>query len=138
MHGMSRVVTWLWTRRVNIVMSVIWLAMAALFSRFASYHYVESTRRIPPFERQQRAFQDRVDIKVLGTLIDQPIDDFVHDFNAYLDQQNASSARSNRVAGCDFALAGIIALISAGLQWREDLSRLARSRLISALIEDKQ
>jgi len=118
-------------RKGEAAVSVLWLVFAAVFFIFARFHYVESTKSLPPFEVTSRPLQEpesetRVKIKAAGSSLDQPLEDFARDFNAYLDEQNRSSAKANRVAACEFLIACVTALISAGLEWREDLPRLVK------------
>ena len=97
---------------------VIWLIFTFLFIFLAGYHWKVSTKVISHFQLSQRQFSNsassgiRVSMKVAGTDIDEPLANFVRDFNSYLDDYNKSGRRQNRIQACGYLLASLMAISS--------------------------
>ncbi|MGB2808603.1 MAG: hypothetical protein WBC22_12740 [Sedimentisphaerales bacterium] len=69
---------------------------------------------------------DRLDVipdskKEIGFDPDEPIRDFITNFNLYLKKHNESSCRQNIAAAYGYWLASIIAILSMILEWREEI-----------------
>ena len=56
--------------------------------------------------------------------IDQPINDFVRDFNKYLDEQNESNRSTNRRSAWAYFLASFTAFVSMMLEWRGNIPKI--------------
>jgi len=67
-----------------------------IFFLLAIIHFVKSTRKISNFEITSRPGSGTRSIGILGSNIDQPINNFVKDFNKYLKSYNNSSTWHNR------------------------------------------
>ena len=118
---------WRWVFSSHKTETIFWLVLAALYFCFALFHYIESTKSIPPFELPSRPLGEpesgvQVEIEAAGSPLDQPLQDFAHEFNAYLDEQNKSSSRANRSAACVLLLAFLTALLSAFREWRRSVT----------------
>lgn len=114
---------------VKWALSIIWLLLAALFFKFGRFHRGEAKKSIPPFQVTQRALQKPgsgvdFEIGIAGTPLDQPLEDFVRDFNEYLAELDESSRRANRTAALDFFIGSFMMLVSILLQWQDDLLRV--------------
>jgi len=99
-------------------LSIIWVVFAVLFFSLGCFYWQESKRTIPPFKLAERKLSRsdspvQVSIHAAGTPLDQPLEDFAVQFNAYLEEQNASSHRTNVRAACGCFLAAATALFSA-------------------------
>jgi type IV secretory pathway VirB6-like protein len=93
--------------------SWIWLGFAVVFAALGSYHFWASTQSTPPFEFQPRPITQipglQITMQIAG--IDQPLQDFTKEFNAYLRKQNASATLSNIASGWGYVVAFIAALL---------------------------
>lgn len=95
----------------------IWLIFAILFLLLGRAHIREAGREVPPFEVTLRPMDKpgsgvHAEIFIKGADIDQPINDFARDFNAYLKLQNESATTANERAAYGYFLALGTALIS--------------------------
>lgn len=118
---------------MTIGLSIIWVIFAALFFLLGCFYWQESKRMIPPFKLAERKYSSsdspiRVSILAAGTPLDQPLEDFAVQFNAYLEEQNSSSHKINRRAAYGYFLAGATALFSAFVSWRDVIATLLLNR----------
>ena len=104
---------------VKVSLSTIWLIFAVLFAVLSCFHFAASKTAIPPFERTQRPFEENLQIEMAGSGVDQPLDDFVNDFNGYLFVQNEESRKANLRTAFGYLLAALTALFSMALQSRQ-------------------
>jgi hypothetical protein len=95
-----------------IGISIIWLVFAVLFFVLGLYHWNVAKMDIPPFKLSERPGKDMGSIKILGADIDQPVKDFVDDFNKHLTNQNELSKKQNRRSAYGYWLAALTALVS--------------------------
>ena len=103
-------------------LSIIWIIFAVLFLLLGRFYWHESKRSIPPFKLAERKYfrsdsSIKVRIEAGGTPIDQPLEDFALQFNAYLEEKNSSSRKINRRAAYGYYLASTTALFSAFIEW---------------------
>ena len=82
----------------------VWLIFAAVFLYFGYVHWQMSRTSIRSFHFRGEAGSDPVTTQVLQ--------DFVKDFNNYLDITNKVEKQRNVVAAAGFLVAGFLALIS--------------------------
>jgi len=85
-----------------------------MFLILGIYHLKQSKHSMPPLKVKQRPFQQsdspiKVEIDVCGSPLDQPLQNFVDDFNKYLDSQNKSNSRANQLSACGYFLAALTA-----------------------------
>ncbi len=106
---------------MEIILSVIWLIFSVLFLVLGLYHFKLSKFNIAPFAVPERLGVIRDSVKKIGFDPDEPIRDFITNFNLYLNNHNRSSRRQNIAAACGYWLASIIAVISMILEWREEI-----------------
>jgi hypothetical protein len=96
---------------------IIWLIFALLFLALACFHWKASKQIIPPFKMSRRPLMHpdspvRVQVGIAGADIDKPLEDFVRDFNSFIDTNNKSSHRQNRIQACGYLLASLMAIFS--------------------------
>jgi hypothetical protein len=102
---------------VTIALVVIWLIFAGLFFWLGFRHWKQSNRFLPAFKVKPRPFQQPGScitgtVDFLGSGLDKPLEDFVDDFNKYIDDQNRSNRDANRLAAYGYFLASGTAIIS--------------------------
>ncbi len=93
---------------------VIWLLFAVGFFALAYYHWLTSRKFIPPLKITTRPYKQpdspiKVTMTIAGADIDKPLEDFVHDFNSYLVDNNNMSRRQNILQACGYLLASLTA-----------------------------
>lgn len=98
---------------------VIWVVFAVLFGILSLCHFAAAKTAIPPFQRTQRPMEADQTIKISGSTVDQPLDDFVSDFNGYLVKENKASSGAHKLAGWGYLAAALTALFSMALQRQE-------------------
>ncbi len=96
---------------------VIWLIFTALFLVLGIFHWIASRKVIPHFQVSVRPYMQpssgiQVIAKIGGADIDKPLEDFVSEFNSYLDDYNQSQRRQNRLQAFGYFLASATALYS--------------------------
>ncbi len=93
--------------------SWIWLGFAVVFAALGSYHFWAATQATPPFEFQPRSITQipglQITMQIAG--LDQPLQDFTKEFNAYLKRQNTSTTLSNIASAWGFVVAFLAALL---------------------------
>jgi TRAP-type C4-dicarboxylate transport system permease small subunit len=106
--------------------SWIWLGFAVVFAALGSYHFWASTQATPLFEFQPRPITQipglQITMQIAG--IDQPIQDFTKQFNAYVQKQNSSMTLSNIASAWGFVVAFLAALLAF---FRETSARKVRA-----------
>jgi hypothetical protein len=94
----------------------IWLAFALIFIALAAYHFYLTTQSVPSFKIVPRPLTQvpglQLNLQFAGADLDQPIRDFVAEFNAYVVNQNVSSRTTNLVSGWGYVLAFLTAVLS--------------------------
>jgi hypothetical protein len=96
---------------------ILWLVFAAGFFSLAGLHFVWSGNSIPPFELSTRPYESdmsgiEVDMSILGSSVDQPLEDFIQEFNAHLEKVNHLSGVSHLAGAVGYLAAGFTALFS--------------------------
>jgi len=96
---------------------IVWLIFALLFLVLAYFHWRASKKTIPSFQISKRPYQlpssgMKVTVQVAGADLDKPLEDFVGDFNSYLDHYNKSSCRQNIIQAFGYLLASLTAIFS--------------------------
>lgn len=93
--------------------SWIWLGFAVVFAALGSYHFWAATQATPPFVFQPRPITQipglQITMQIAG--IDQPIQDFIKEFNAYLHKRNSSETLSNIASAWGYVVAFLAALL---------------------------
>jgi hypothetical protein len=95
------------------LITVVWVLFAILFLRLGLYYRAEAKRQIPSFPVPDRLAGTGVSIRIMGTDLDQPVQEFVVQFNKYIDERNAETRRLNTNNSRGNFLAAITALFSA-------------------------
>jgi hypothetical protein len=85
----------------------VWLIFAAVFFYFAYVHWQMARASIRPFHFRGESGADPAASQLLQ--------DFVKDFNNYLEIANRTEKQRNNVAAMGFLVAGFLALISWAL-----------------------
>ncbi|MBE3139299.1 MAG: hypothetical protein IMZ53_01825 [Thermoplasmata archaeon] len=114
---------------MTIGLSIIWIIFAVLFLLLGRFYWYESKRKIPPFKLTERKFSRsdspiHVSISAAGTPLDQPLEDFAVQFNAYLEEQNSISQKTNLRAAFGYYLAAATALFSVCIEWYDIIAPL--------------
>ena len=96
---------------------IIWLIFAILFLVLAYYHWMTSRKIIPPIKIHRRPYNQpnspvQVTVRIAGSNVDEPLEDFASDFNEYLTDYNKSSRRQNTLQACGYLLASLTAIFS--------------------------
>jgi hypothetical protein len=95
-----------------IGVSIIWLVFVVLFFKLGLYHWNVAKTKVPPFKLRERPGKDMGSVTFLGADIDQPLKDFVDEFNEHLTNQNELSKKQNRCSAYGYWLAALTALVS--------------------------
>ena len=95
----------------------IWIIFTLIFISLAIFHFIESGKEISKFKISERPMRG-VTIKIKGLELDEPLINFITDFNSYIDNYNNSTSRQNRIAAFSFIVAALIALLSLFLELR--------------------
>lgn len=92
--------------------SCVWLIFTLIFIGLSIFHFIESKRKVAPFQVSKRPLDGVVTIETGGSDIDKPLKDFAKDFNKYLYYYNSSVSRQNLFAGFGYLLAALVAIFS--------------------------
>ena len=88
--------------------TIIWAIFTSLFFGLTLFHVFSAYRSIPPFKIKS----DGSVGKINGTPVHTGFENFVIDFNSYLDDQNRSVRSQNWLTAIGYFLAAITALFS--------------------------
>ena len=91
---------------------ILWLVFFVIFLSLAAFHFWQAKRTIPPFELTQRNYGN-VSLKIGGLKLDEPIENFVVDFNKYIEEQNISNRKMNIASSAGYFSSSLIALFSS-------------------------
>jgi len=101
---------------------IIWFIFALLFSVLAIIHLNASTKKVALFKISERLYNKRPDVEIkidfAGSDIDEPLENFVKDFNSYINDYNKTSRDQNRIAALGYFLAALTAIVSMILTLR--------------------
>jgi hypothetical protein len=105
---------------MEYAVSFIWFVFAILFVVLGMWHWFQSQKSTPSlkvteFNRPEDGNFVSVTIKGIG--IEEPLKDFVNDFNRYLDEQNKASHKVNLIAAWGYFVAAATAGFSLLLTW---------------------
>ncbi|MFA5423626.1 MAG: hypothetical protein WC374_07175 [Phycisphaerae bacterium] len=101
---------------MEIILSVIWFIFSILFFVLGFFSFKLSKLIIAPFAMPERADVIR-DAKKYGFDPDEPIRNFITNFNTYLKNLDRTSHQQNIAAACGYLLASITAILSMILVW---------------------
>jgi hypothetical protein len=97
-------------------LSIIWLFFASMFFALGCFHWKISGKSIPRFKVSKRPMTQmpgvRVKIQMAGSDIDQPLEDFVRDFNNYVDNYNKSPSKQHKIQATGYWGASATAIFS--------------------------
>jgi len=79
-------------------------------------HFIKSGKKVSKFQAKGRPMDGNVIIKVAGSELDEPLRNFVADFNSYIDSYNNSTSIQNRMAAFGYIAAALVALLSLFLE----------------------
>ncbi len=100
-------------KNLNInTFSILWLVFFVIFLSLAAFHFWQAKRTIPLFELTQRNYGN-VSLKIGGLKLDEPIENFVIDFNKYIEEQNISNRKMNIASSAGYFSSSLIALFSS-------------------------
>ena len=98
---------------------VIWLIFTIVFGFMGWRHWKMSGENISHFQFTSRPMDSmpgvEIRIGIKGSDIDQPLKDFVAEFNKYLDSYNQKSSKSNKAQAVGYWVACATAIFSAVL-----------------------
>jgi len=99
-----------------MALATIWLIFTLLFACLALFHWRAAGKAVRPFVFHARPRQIAPGItayvEAQGLPIDAPLEQFVREFNQYLEVQNRSARQANLVASAGYALAALTAFVS--------------------------
>jgi hypothetical protein len=92
----------------------IWFAFAVIFFGLGTWHWTTANRKISHFSATERPKVPGVQFKaeIMGMDIDQPIKDFVAEFNKYIDDYNKTSNDANKMQAVGYWVACATAIVS--------------------------
>jgi hypothetical protein len=108
-------------RDSRIIVTIVWLLFVGIFLSLYYQHASEAKKSISDL-RMTRQFDTTPSTR---SWVDsqQPLANFVRDFNDYLKKYNESSRAANQLAACGYFVAALTALFSAILTWWDDLPK---------------
>jgi hypothetical protein len=104
---------------MQIGLMFLWIIFFLIFLYLAIWHLRQANRNMPHVKMKQRPMQRQdspITIKEMtfaGSDLDQPLKDFIDEFNQYVDAQNDSSRKAHRLTAFGYGLAAATSLISA-------------------------
>ena len=112
---------------MKILLSVIWLALAAVFFTLGWQLWTQAERSLPEFEATPPSFEIsgegfRFELDVEGTPLDGPFRDFQDQVNDYLAELGDSVERAHRRAAWGCVVAGLASLASLVVVWLKPAS----------------
>lgn len=93
-------------------LSWIWLIFIIIFLGLAIFHFIKSRKKIAKFQLTSRPGKGSSEVRIQGSDIDKPLEDFVTGFNNYLDSYNKSTSCQNLLSGFGYFVAAAVAFIS--------------------------
>lgn len=90
----------------------IWIIFILIFIMLSLFHFIKAGKKVSKFEVGKRPMNGNVTIKIAGSELDQPLRDFITDFNSYIDSYNNSTSLQNIIAAFGYMAAALIALLS--------------------------
>jgi len=97
-------------------LALVWFFFGIIFLALGVYHYTLIGQRTPPFAITERPFAG-VSVRIAGMDIDEPLRRHADAINAYIQNQNESSSKSNRVSFFGYVAATLTAFLSAVLEF---------------------
>ena len=94
----------------------IWIFFTLIFIMLSIIHFIKSGKKVSKFQAKGRPMDGNVIIKVAGSELDEPLRNFVADFNSYIDSYNNSTSIQNRMAAFGYIAAALVALLSLFLE----------------------
>ena len=108
----------------RICITLIWLIIAALFMWLSADHYVESMKTIGLVDQVELQEWISMALPKIGQFkLYDPLREAIGNINARLFELNESMGRANRRTSRGYLIAGVVALISMMLEWRESLQK---------------
>ena len=107
---------------MKILLSVIWLALAAVFFTLGWQLWTQAERSLPEFEATPPSFEIsgegfRFELDVEGTPLDAPFREFQEEVNDYLTELGDSVQQAHRRAAWGCVVAGVASLASLAVLW---------------------
>ena len=94
----------------------IWGAFALTFLLLGYFHWNMAGKRISHFSMKERPMMQTEDIvvtvKIGGADVDEPLKNFISDFNRYIDSYNQTSKNQNRAQAFGYLIAFFVAIAS--------------------------
>ncbi|MHB8103984.1 MAG: hypothetical protein ACYDG5_00390 [Dehalococcoidales bacterium] len=92
----------------------IWFIFAIIFFSLGMWHWTTANKKISYFKVTERASLPGVQysVRIGGMDIDQPIEDFVVEFNKYIDSYNQSSSNANKMQAIGYWVACATSILS--------------------------
>ncbi|MBW1796204.1 MAG: hypothetical protein JRJ38_17590 [Deltaproteobacteria bacterium] len=88
--------------------TIIWALFTILFFCLGILHLLASNRNIAPFEIKDKGSAK----KIMGIPIHTGLENFVIDFNSYIEAQNKSNRTNNRLSALGYFAASLMAILS--------------------------
>jgi len=88
--------------------TIIWALFAILFLCLGILHLLASKRNIDPFQIKAKGSAG----KIMGIPIHAGLENFVIDFNSYIEAQNKSNRTNNRLSALGYFVASLTAIFS--------------------------
>ncbi|APV43796.1 hypothetical protein Dform_00440 [Dehalogenimonas formicexedens] len=97
-----------------MAIELLWLTTGLVFVVLGYYEWNKSSKKIEHFRQTPRPQREDMhfEVRIMGQDIDQPITDFVEDFNGYLDTLNEANRNERRIASVGFYLAAFTSFLS--------------------------
>jgi len=106
---------------MQIALLIVWIIFFLIFSGMGFWHFSQANRNIPNVKMKKRSMQQdnskvKVEISFAGSDIDQPLSDFINDFNKYIDIQNVSSYKAHILTAFGYWIAAATSVFSGMIQ----------------------
>ncbi|MCH7708895.1 MAG: hypothetical protein IH884_10420 [Myxococcales bacterium] len=116
---------------MKLVLSVVWLCLAALFFSLG-WRWVEAADQpLPPLETSQPRFEFetqgfRLEFDILGTPLEQPFSQFKQEVDAYIEEVSGVLSVAHQRAAWACLLGGLASLGGLLMTWSVPAAAVAR------------
>lgn len=97
-------------------LSIIWLIFAVIFLALGCFQWKVAHKSISHFSVSERPLKQmpgiEIEVKIAGADVDKPLNDFVADFNRYIDYYNQTYSKGNKTQAIGYWIASATAILS--------------------------
>jgi hypothetical protein len=100
-------------------LAAIWLIFAIMFLALGCFQWKMAGNGISHFHINKRPLKQRpgieIEVKIAGSDVDQPLEEFVADFNGYIDDYNQTTNKEHKTQAIGYWVASATAILSSVL-----------------------